>query len=185
MIAMQYTIKLACDFNAERIRARVADRGCLFDDLPGLIHKTFLFNESEGLYAPFYVWESNAPARDYLTGPLFKGLIENFGRPRVRCWTVLEFKEMNLPGGVETALKEVDSVAAEMSLAELKKSERQHHESVLACSGLGCHLVGLDPDRWELMRYSTWAAGASPPESTVDLVEHYEVLHLSKPVISA
>lgn len=184
MIAMQYRIRLARDFNADRIRERVADRRCLFDDLPGLVHKTFLFNEREGLYAPFYVWNGNKPARDFLTGPLFQGLVENFGRPRVRCWTVLEFHENDLPDGVETAIKEVDTVPAERDLALLKTNEHKNHKAALKCSGLGCHLVGLDPDRWELMRYSTWADGATPPESQADLVEYYDVLHLSKPVVS-
>jgi hypothetical protein len=185
MIAMQYTIRLARDFSVQRIRERVEARHCLFDDLPGLIHKTFLFNEREGLYAPFYVWECNTPARDFLTGPLFQGLVANFGRPRVRCWSILEFKDMSPSACVEKALKEVDSIAAEEDLGALKSREREIHRTMLEKPGLGCHLVGLDPDRWELMRYSTWTAGAMPAESDVDLREVYDVLHLSRPVVSA
>lgn len=185
MIAMQYTIRLAHDFNVERIHDRVNSRRCLFDDLAGLVHKSFLFNEKEGLYAPFYVWEGNEPARDFLTGPLFQGLVENFGRPRVRCWTVLEFSQSSVPVVVDTAIKEVEPVAAETKLTDLKARERAHHQAMLEKPGLGCHLVGLDADRWELMRYSTWAAGTQPADWDADLIEHYDVLHLSRPVVSA
>jgi hypothetical protein len=185
MIAMQYTIRLARDFNAERIHDRVNSRSCLFDDLPGLVHKSFLFNEEEGLYAPFYVWEGNGPARDFLTGPLFEGLVENFGRPRVRCWTVLAFGEATASSGVDVAIKEVEPVSAETKLTGLRTREIAHHEAMLAQPGIGCHLVGLDADRWELMRYSTWRSDTQPTDLDADLVEHYDVLHLCRPVVSA
>jgi hypothetical protein len=185
MIAMQYTIRLARDFNIERIHERVNSRRCLFDDLTGLVHKSYLFNEEEGLYAPFYVWDGDGPAREFLTGPLFEGLVENFGRPRVRCWAVLEFAEGAAPVTVETAIKEVESVPAETKLTDLGARERAGHEAMLGSPGLGCHLVGLDPDRWELMRYSTWGAEAQPADWDADLVECYDVLHLCRPVVSA
>ncbi len=51
--------------------------------------------------------------------------------------------------------------------------------------GLGYHLVGIDPDRWELMRYSTWKGHDCGPACDVDMMECYEFLHLSRPVASA
>lgn len=44
MIAMQYTIQLAADFSADKIRERVTARYPLFDHYPGLAHKSYLFN---------------------------------------------------------------------------------------------------------------------------------------------
>ena len=44
MIAMQYTIRLAGDYNIDLVRERVARRKPLFDGLEGLLHKSYLFN---------------------------------------------------------------------------------------------------------------------------------------------
>ncbi|MDX1482861.1 MAG: DUF4865 family protein [Alphaproteobacteria bacterium] len=185
MIAMQYTIRLAGDVRSEQIHERVANRRCLFDDLQGLRHKSFLYNEKEGIYAPFYVWDCDAPAREFLTGDLFQGLVENFGRPRVRCWSVLAFAEGGSPDSAVAAIKEIDSIPAETRLADLAKSEQSRHEAIRQAPGIGCHLVGIDPDRWEIMRYSTWASEEEIPASEADMIEHYQVLHLSRPLAHA
>ena len=182
---MQYTIRLAGDFSADQVRDRVETRRCLFDDLPGLFHKSFLYNEGEGLYAPFYVWADDESARRFLTGGLFQGLVEMFGRPRVRCWTVLAFSEAGAANIAQMAFKEVDAIAAETKLADLVRGEEERHAAASNAPGVGCHLVGIDPDRWELMRYSTWKAPALPPASDADMMESYEILHLSRPVASA
>lgn len=184
MIAMQYTIRLAGDFSADQVRDRVENRRCLFDDLPGLFHKSFLYNEGEGLYAPFYVWADDESARRFLTGGLFQGLVEMFGRPRVRCWTVLAFSEAGAANIAQMAFKEVDAIAAETKLADLVRDEEARHAAAGKAPGIGCHLVGIDPDRWELMRYSTWEGPALPPACDADMMESYEILHLSRPVAS-
>lgn len=185
MIAMQYTIRLAGDFSADQVRERVENRHCLFDDLPGLFHKSFLYNQSEGLYAPFYVWECDKGAREFLTGDLFQELVEMFGRPRIRCWSVLAFSECGAANAARFAVKEVDSVAAEVKLGELMREEEARHANAKKAPGIGCHLVGIDPDRWELMRYSTWMGDEQPPAFDADMIENYEILHLCRPVASA
>ena len=185
MIAMQYTIRLAGDFSADQVRDRVEHRRCLFDDLPGLIHKSFLYNEIEGLYAPFYVWQDDGSARAFLTGGLFQGLVEMFGRPRVRCWTVLAYAESGSADAVQRAVKEVDSIAAETKLVDLVRHGEVRHAAAVKAPGVGCHLVGVDPDRWELMRYSTWKGPDCTPACDADMMESYEILHLSRPVVSA
>ena len=185
MIAMQYTIRLAADYHGDQVHQRVNQRRSLFDDLPGLLHKSFLFNESEGLYAPFYVWEDDAPARAFLMGDLFRDLVETYGRPRVRCWSVISFSDGPVLDAGEIAVKELDSIAAETDLAQLVENENLHHATVCQAPGVGCHLVGIDTDRWELMRYSTWTERAAPPACDADMMECYNILHLSRPVLTA
>ncbi len=185
MIAMQYTIRLAGDFSADEVRDRVENRRGLFDRLSGLIHKSFLYNETEGLYAPFYVWEDDGSARAFLTGGLFQGLVETFGRPRVRCWTVIAYSESGAADAVQMAVKEVDAIAAETRLADLVRDEEVRHAAAAKAPGLGCHLVGIDPDRWELMRYSTWKGHDCRPACDADMMECYDILHLSRPVAPA
>lgn len=185
MIAMQYTIRLANDVEDEEVRDRVSQRHHLFDDLPGLVHKSFLYCKTDGLYAPFYVWKGDAQVREFLTGKLFRDLVTTFGRPRVRCWSVLAFSDGGSAGAADVAVKESDSIPAETDIAKLVRQEESRHAELSKAAGVGCRLVGIDPDRWELMRYSTWAEANVPPGCDADSMQCYDILHLSRPVVTA
>src|SRR5699024_8559939 len=64
MIAMQYSIGLPADYDMAIIRRRIADKGHLMDDCPGLAFKAYLYaarddaglHAPDNLYAPFYLW---------------------------------------------------------------------------------------------------------------------------------
>ena len=89
MLAMQYSIELPVGYDTDLIRSRVENRSRLFEGLPGLIHKSYLFSDADKIYAPFYIWSDVAQARRFLFDDLFKGVIESFRRPRVRTWMVI------------------------------------------------------------------------------------------------
>ena len=179
MIAMQYTIRLAGDYDLHKVRERVIKRKPLFDGLKGLLHKAYLFNESQAVYAPFYVWENDEAARAFLTSDLFRDLVDTFGRPRVRVWNVLAYgghiDGEHLP---QIGVKEIDTIAAEENLAVLTQREIARHDKSLKTKGLCFHLVGLDPDRWELMRYSGWCDPSQIQNCDSDAVETFEILNL-------
>lgn len=181
MIAMQYTIQLAADFGIDKIRDRVTARYPLFDNLPGLAHKSYLFNHQHGLYAPFYIWNSHDAARDFLLGPLFVGVIRTFGRPRVRTWNVIAYDVIDASVEPRYAVREVDSIAPEDDLGALAEAERAQHRALAGTEGLGCHAVALDADRWELVRYSLWRDQSCATKAKGDSVQPYEVLHMSSP----
>lgn len=178
---MQYTIRLAGDYNLDLVRERVARRKPLFDNLDGLLHKAYLFNEVQAIYAPFYVWESDAAAKAFLTGELFADLVQTFGRPRVRSWTVLAYGGNPARAGqAGVAIKELDIVAAEDSLTALSNRENTLHDQAMTAPGLCFHLSGLDPDRWELMRYSVWCDASQVRNCDSDAIETYEILQTCK-----
>jgi hypothetical protein len=181
MIAMQYTIQLATDFGIDKIRDRVTARYPLFDNLQGLAHKSYLFNHQHGLYAPFYIWHSHDAARDFLLGPLFAGVTQTFGRPRVRTWNVLAYDIADPSVEPTFAVREVDSISSEDNLANLAGIEREQHEKLVATPGLHSHAVALDADRWELVRYTLWKDQTCAVKPRGDSVQPYEVLHLSAP----
>jgi hypothetical protein len=181
MIAMQYTIQLAADFGIDRVRERVTARFPLFDNLPGLAHKSYLFNHQHGLYAPFYIWNSHDAARDFLLGPLFVGVIKTFGRPRVRTWNVIAYDIVDASVEARYAVREVDSLSPEDGLGALADVERDQHRALAGTAGLHSHAVALDADRWELVRYSLWRDEACATKARGDAVQTYEVLHLSSP----
>lgn len=182
MIAMQYTIQLANDVSVQHIRARVQRRYGLFDTLPDLAHKSYLFSREDRLYAPFYIWRAHNAARDFLLSDIFQDVSDTFGRPRVRTWNVISYDVFE-PGLVPTfAIREADAIPAEQRLSALAEAERRAHAALRGRAGLHSHAVALDADRWELVRYSLWrdeAAAKHTPQA--DAVQTYEVLHLSTP----
>lgn len=180
MIAMQYTIRLAGDYDLDLLRDRVARRKPLFDNVEGLLHKAYLFNADQAIYAPFYVWQSDDAARAFLTSDLFGDLVETFGRPRVRCWGVVAYSGNPKAGEPRVAIKETDTIAAEDSLPELCRREVALHQEALVDGGACFHLTGLDPDRWELMRYSVWCDASHVQKCDSDTVETFDILQLCK-----
>jgi Domain of unknown function (DUF4865) len=80
MLAMQYTFNLPDDYDMALIRARVAERGHLFDEMDGLCQKAFLISERHvepaqgNMYAPFYVWHDVRAMQTFLLGDKFKAV---------------------------------------------------------------------------------------------------------------
>ncbi|MFM2130387.1 MAG: hypothetical protein RL477_1933 [Pseudomonadota bacterium] len=179
MIAMQYTIRLAGDYDLQQVRERAVRRKPLFDGTEGLVHKSYLFNESQLVYAPFYVWQNDDAVRNYLTSDLFRDLAETFGRPRVRLWNVLACESaISDEHWPKVAVKELDVIAAEQNLADLFAAERERHREALATRGLCFHVTGFDPDRWELMRFSAWCDPDQIRNCDSDVAETFDILQL-------
>ena len=180
MLAMQYTIPLPPGFDEAQARQRVQARAPLFDAHPGLRHKAFLYNAEERLYAPFYIWHDVSAARDFLLDELFHGVVRDFSRHRVRSWYGVHLLEASTqPPGF--ALREADVIAPEEKLENFLAREREAQQALRHAPGLCLHLVGFDPDRWEILRYSLWASKAQCVASGSDSAIGYDVLHVSAP----
>lgn len=181
MLAMQYSIPLPADYDASRLRERVSARRGLFDHHVGLLHKSFIYSDVDHLYAPFYVWKNVEAARRFLLDDLFKGVIDAFSRHRVRSWVVLGMDYGNRAFVPGFALREIDAIPAEEPLPAFMERERQRQRELLADPHLYMHLVALDADRWEVMRYSLWQDQSAAPMPAADCVQAYGVLHVSEP----
>ncbi|MER5349802.1 DUF4865 family protein [Kitasatospora sp. NPDC002551] len=190
MHAMQYEITLPADYDMGIIHRRVATRGHLLDDHPGLGLKAYLVRE-RGLdgspvnqYAPFYLWRTAEGMNSFLWGPGFRGLGADFGRPAVRHWLgaglrrgpAIDGPAVGAPGvgAPATATRQIDLLpegadpaeAVEHALAALPDHPELHTAA-----------VAVDPARWELLSFALWR-GAAP-----DAVPgtRYRVHHLSSP----
>ncbi len=181
MFAMQYAVRLPDDYDVERLNARIAERRLYFDNLDGLTHKSFLYNRLQRLYAPFYLWHDSVAARRFLFGDLFAGVVRTFGRPRVRRWTILNSGRGDRSHPPAFAAYEIDKAGSALSLADLGRRESEGHREMMGKPGLYAHVVGLDPDRWEIARFSLWHERAQMPLSHADCVQGYRVLHVSEP----
>ena len=182
MLAMQYSIQLPHNYDDRLIAERVQQRRDAFDGLPGMYHKAFLYNKTDKLYAPFYVWENLQYARHFLLDELFRGVIKSFSRPRVRDWFVMEQHYGNRELKPGFALREVDRIAPDMSLEQMLEQERAQQQLLLKNDALYYHLVAFDADRWELIRYHLWRDEQSAKYAAIgDCVQSYKVLHVSEP----
>ncbi|CAM5306834.1 DUF4865 family protein [Streptomyces xanthochromogenes] len=178
MHVMQYEITLPADYDMKIVRERVATRGHLLDTFPGLGLKAYLMRERGAgspvnSYAPFYLWATPEGMNSFLWGPGFQGVVDDFGRPRVRHWvglahtegpasaatpTTATVRRTLVPHGVEPARFVADAAAEE------------------AAPGVVASAAGIDPSRWELVRFTLWE-GPAPADGG----DRYEVLHLSAP----
>lgn len=183
MLAMQYSIQLPANYEAEQIHSRVEARSKLFDGHGGLVHKTFLYNDADKLYAPFYVWKDVNEAQKFLLDDLFMGVIESFRRQRVRHWYVLQMAYGNRALTPAYALKEVDLIAPEEKLKHYLEKEKHDQAELLKNEQLYMHVIALDADRWEILRFSLWNSKDCMAKPSCDTYQDYQVLHVCEPNI--
>ncbi|MDH6119949.1 hypothetical protein ABH930_001189 [Kitasatospora sp. GAS204A] len=184
MHAMQYEITLPADYDLDIIRRRVAMKGQLLDQFPGLALKAYLLRERGvagspvNQYAPFYLWRADEGANRFLWGPGFRGLSEDFGRPVVRSWLGLAVQDGPGREGAPTAATRLrtpigpdqdPAEAIESALADLPADRPGAHTTALA----------VDTTCWELLTFTLWTATPGP-----EYGERYQVLHLSRPELA-
>ena len=177
MLAMQYTIELPVGYDTDLIRARVAERSKLFTNVPGLVHKSYLFSDADKIYAPFYIWSDVAEARSFLFDDLFRGVVTAFRRPRVRTWMVLDSVYGNRDIEPSFAIRETDRIAPEDDLEKSFLTEKNEQAELARNPNLHFHAVALDAERWEIVRYSLWKSESDAVMPSADCIQTYEVLH--------
>lgn len=176
---MQYTVRVPRGFDLAKADSHVHQRQPLFENLEGLILKLYLFDPQDGLYAPLYVWRDMEAAQRFLVGDLFQGVVANFGRPRVRSWQILDFHQSDANFSSGTACREIDQVEDGVSLDSIVKREKTRHDSQIKDPALAFRIAALDPDRWEIARFSVWTSGAAMPNCDADCQNTYQVLAFS------
>jgi hypothetical protein len=196
--AMSYRITLPADYDMRIIRHRVATRGHLLDDFPGLGQKAYLIRE-RGMagspvnqYAPFYLWNTPQGMNSFLWGPGFQGVVDDFGRPMVEHWTGLGFtRGPAVAAAPRTAIRRARALPPGEEPAAVIERELARLPELAARPGVHSVAVVVDPRHWELVRFSLHQdepepdAGGEADEDGCGGVERYEVLHLSRPGLDA
>lgn len=180
---MQYEVTLPADYDMKIIRHRVATKGPLLDNLPGLGIKAYVIRErgvdgaSANEYSPFYLWTGVAGMNNFLWGGGFASFCGAFGRPTVQHWSGLAFATgpalSTPPAGAtrRTELIAPDTDPAE-SIERALEGLREHSTNPAVHSTA----LAIDTRAWELVHFTLWHRIA--PEATG---QRYEVLHLSTP----
>lgn len=193
---MQYSFRLPTDYDMERIRTRIREKGTSCDGLAGLVQKGFLYNETgtdwvgqptDNEYAPYYIWQSAEAMRDFLLSDWFANLCRAFGRPIVRSWPVVQFNFGAVANPAEKVsspafvLRETIKIADSVSVTAALETERKIHQEALHNPQLYNRALAFDSERWEIVRFSLLQGEPAPAriESASVDAHSYQLLYLA------
>jgi hypothetical protein len=191
MIAMQYSFTLPADYDMRIIRERIASKGALLDNLPGLAFKAYLYAERddddgggqsalENLYAPFYLWRDAAAMHDFLASPGFAGVSQAFGWPAVATWTPWHASVGDGIRQARHATRQIVSIAPYSDLAQLRRREEDYVQGALQRGALAV-VIGFEPGGWSIVRLCLWRDAPEPAPALAPGEQRYRVGHLSAP----
>ncbi len=183
MLAMQLNLRLGACGDETNAYARVVDCARRVNPRRDLVHAACLVDDDEHVCAPLYIWRTGGAMRCFLLGGPFSEVVDEFGRPRVRTWSVLEFDPGDTSVAPRYAVSEIDAVDPERSLWSTAQREKERHRDILCRPGIFAHTTALDPDRWEIVRFSLWhdELCAAPPDA--DCVHTYRVTQHTEPLL--
>jgi hypothetical protein len=183
MIAMQYSFVLPADYDMGIVRERIATKGALLDNLPGLVFKAYLHADHddgvENLYAPFYLWQDEEAMHGFLNGPPFAAVSQAFGWPSVQTWTPWHASVGDDVRQACYATRSVAEIAPYSALADLRQSEDAYARRMREQGALAV-VIGFEPVSWSIVRLCLWPdlppAALAPPGE-----RRYQVGHVSAP----
>lgn len=186
MLAMQYSFTLPADYDMAIIRRRIADKGHLLDDFPGLAFKAYLHAarsdtdvpSRDNLYAPFYLWRDIEGMNSFLGGAGFAALTRDFGRPTVRTWMPWHTELADNLRGAACATREQIPIPAHADLGTLRETEAAAARQDRAAGALAA-VSAYDPTGWTLLRFRLWPS-LRPDLARADR-QLYRVGHVSQP----
>ena len=192
MLAMQYSFVLPADYQMAIIRQRIADKGHLLDNFPGLIFKVYLSADRNGaqiptqdnLYAPFYVWENNEAMNNFLCSAGFAGVTQAFAWPEVKTWSVWSSQQSAATGDLAAAryaTREILAIPPHTALADWRQRESALAQQAVDEHGALSAVAGFDPTSWTLVRFRLWHD--VPPAVASESLQSYEVGHISLPLV--
>ncbi|GGV35306.1 DUF4865 family protein [Streptomyces spectabilis] len=183
MHALQYEITLPADYDMGVIRDRVAAKGHLLDEFPGLGFKAYLMRERGvdgspvNQYAPFYLWNTAEGMNSFLWGPGFQGLTDDFGRPVVQHWMALAHEAGSAVDATpKAAVRHRTPLPEGARIADLTTGLLDDAATLSHADGAIGVVVAVDPRHWEAVTFSLWAHEA--PEERGEV---FQVLHCSTP----
>ena len=172
MLALQYRLFPAPDFDMDELRDRIPSIGARFDGLPGLHLKAFLWRAGAvNEYAPFYLWNDPDAAAAFLWNDGgFAGVATKYGRPAALTWLTVAVEEGPAADVPRWAVRSTESLSAEEPL--------EQHAARLRARVIDAHTVitAIDPATWEAVTLTLHVDRPASPAG-----ELYEVPYISHP----
>lgn len=185
MIAMQYSFTFPTDYDMEIIQQRIANKGHLTDKFPELAFKAYLYalaeqqSQHENQYAPFYLWHNNEGVNQFLSSAGFKGLVDSFGWPSVKIWSVLYSQLSPQLHQAVYATEEIAVISPYTNLDTLAKNETELAQRIMTESGASGCVIAFEPTTWTLVKFYLW--GAKNNSVANKDVRKFNIGHISIP----
>jgi hypothetical protein len=184
MLALRYAHRLPADYALDNIRTRIATRGPLWNDTPGLAFKAFairtagIAGASGNVYASIYLWQDAAAAMDMLADPgRFGAVIAAFGRPQVDIGLPLAARTKGDGGDIRALVQDEVALDADVDPAQLRVSEAARVADALGDPDVLAAVSALDPTAWRLTRTRLLRT----PVEAVSSGTAYDVAYLARP----
>lgn len=91
---IRYILPEGTDWNATR--ELLQQRAQLYEAVPGLISKAFLYNPATREYGGNYVWTDREALHAFLEGELFRGAMEKFGKPEIHVAEIAAYLDRGM-----------------------------------------------------------------------------------------
>lgn len=184
MIAMQYTINLPADYDMDIIERRIRDKGPALDGFPHLRFKAYLSarkqaarpTSGQNLYAPFYLWDDTKGLSDFLCGPGFAVLSQDFGRPTVETWCTWQANMGSDLRAARFASRKVTSIDRYSDLAVLREEARSQANQAMDQGAIAA-VAAFDPGDWTTVLFLLWE---TLPDRE-DIEQTYDVGYVALP----
>lgn len=181
MLLVHYRHRLPADYEMTRIAERIATRGPSFDATPGLGFKAFAASEQargagHNAYASLYLWLDPRAATDMLSDARFAAVVDSFGRPSVATWLPFDVR-MGRASTARSLHREETLLPEGEDLARRWQTEAQASRTIVRDESILATVVGLDPARWSLTRFTLSTAPAEASAMTIG--------HLAAPGLAA
>jgi hypothetical protein len=183
MIAMQYSLVLPADYDVGIIDRRIRHRGPSLDGFPKLRFKAYLraaagdLASRDNLYAPFYVWDKADGASDFLCGPGFKSLTNDFGWPSISTWIVWQAGTASGFKEAKYATREIIPIEPHARLDQIQKHACDEAISAITSGDALASVAGYEPTTWTRVRFRLWEK--LPETLPASGVQAYRVGHVS------
>jgi hypothetical protein len=161
MIAMHYRFVLPADYDMRIIKDRIASKGALFDDTPGLIFKAFLYADkhaasaysADNIYGSFYLWEDSDAMNRFLSSAGFVALCASFGRPEIKAWSVWGHDLHKAIRNAKFASVDVSSLPSHVALAEMQEDEKAQLRKAMDHPSALAAVSAFEPTTWTKVRF--------------------------------
>lgn len=172
MIAMQYKIMLADDFDMDIIRKRVAVNGTKTDGFQDLLFKVYLISENHNMergkneYSPLYLWKNNMGMNTFIFSGPYDNILDSFGWQNINVGVPLSYTLESNFAQSHYALEIEHGIEPTLKMKPV-------HFSLSFDNSTGEILI-YNPDKWRYVEYYFF----SEPPADVD-GRLYEILHIS------
>ncbi|WP_323703730.1 DUF4865 family protein [Mammaliicoccus sp. Dog046] len=177
MHAMQYEIKLPADYDMKIIKERVRKNGNKTDGFEDLLVKAYLIkekasNKMNNVYAPLYLWKSEAGMNRFIFDGYYDNIISSFGWHEINIGIPFKISIDEKIKNSNYLIEEYISIQPSSTMTKLNiQSQFKNINNCLS------EVIIYNPEKWKFVKFSFVD---QIPKNLDQGLEYYKVLHISE-----